>query len=68
MKRDALIRDLRRYARNNNLDFELFKRKGNGSHYLVKVGDKLTTIQYGELDPFKVKRICEQLNIDPARL
>ncbi len=68
MKREDLIRDLRRYARKNGLSFDLDKSGGSGSHYKVKIGDCFTVIQYGEYDPFKVRRICKQLNIDPAQL
>ena len=68
MKRDDLIRDLRRYARKNGLSFDLMKDKGKGSHYAVKIGDKLTTVQSGELDPVKVKRILTQLGIAPSAL
>ncbi|WP_018260289.1 hypothetical protein [Methylobacterium sp. WSM2598] len=68
MKRDDLIRDLRRYARKNGLDFEVDKRGGTGSHYKIRVGDKFTILQSGELDPYKVQRICKQLSIDPTRI
>lgn len=68
MKRDDLIRALRRYARKNGLTFEVFKRRGAGSHYMVQLGDETTTVQSGELDPYKVRRICHQLKIDPAQL
>lgn len=66
MKRGDLIRDLRRYARKNGLSFDLLKHKGKGSHYTVKVGDKATTVQSGELDPIRVRRILNQLDIAPA--
>ncbi|AYO85016.1 hypothetical protein [Methylobacterium brachiatum] len=65
MKREDLIRDLRRFARKNGLAFDLLKEKGKGSHYTVRVGDKLTTVQSGELKPLWVKRILKQLEIDP---
>ena len=68
MKRDDLIRDLRRFARKNGLPFHLLKDKGKGSHYTVRIGPKATTIQSGELKPLWVKRILNQLGIDPADL
>jgi hypothetical protein len=40
------------------------KDRGKGGHYRVRLGVFVTTIQSGELDPFHVKRICAQLNID----
>jgi len=68
LKREALLRQLRRYARKNGLSLEVDARRGAGSHYIVRLGDKWTTVQSGELEPFKVGRICGQLGIDPASL
>ena len=51
MKREDLIRDLRRFARKNGLAFALLKDRGKGLHYTVKVGDRTTTVQSGELKP-----------------
>lgn len=39
MKREDLIRDLRRFARKNNLEFAVLKDRGAGSHYMVRLGD-----------------------------
>ncbi|CAM2968945.1 MULTISPECIES: hypothetical protein [Methylobacterium] len=64
MKREDLIRDLRRFARKNGLAFALLKDRGKGLHYTVKVGDRTTTVQSGELKPLWVKRILKQLEID----
>ena len=44
------------------------KDKGKGSHYVVLVGTKTTTLQSGEYTPFMVRRILNQLGIDPAAL
>ena len=68
MEREKLIRDLRRYARKRKLDFNLRTDRGKGAHYRLRLGDKITTIQSGDLSPLHVKRICEQLGIDPADL
>ena len=68
MKRDALIRSLRRYAKKEGLSFELDTATGKGSHYRARLGEAVTTIQSGELTPLLVQRICKQLNIDPAAL
>ena len=65
MKREDLIRDLRRFARKNGLAFDLLKEKGKGSPYTVKVGDRTTTVQSGELKPLWIKRILRRLEIDP---
>lgn len=68
MKREALIRALRKYARKRDLPFELEKARGKGAHYRVRVGARFTTLQSGELSPFHTNRICQQLEIDPAEL
>ncbi|MEX0405398.1 hypothetical protein ABGN05_07000 [Aquibium sp. LZ166] len=44
MKREALIRELRALARRRGLAFEVFTDKGKGSHYRVRLGDRMTTI------------------------
>lgn len=67
VKREALIRDLRKYAKEKGLPFEVDKTKGKGSHYRVRLGDKVTTVQSGELSPFHIKRIREQLLPSPAK-
>ncbi|MGY2050773.1 hypothetical protein [Methylobacterium sp. JK268] len=68
MKRDALIRKLRAYARKHELRFELDMVRGKGSHYVAYLDDRTTVIQSGELDRLQVKRICDQLAVDPASL
>ncbi|HEY4773438.1 MAG TPA: hypothetical protein VIH40_01335 [Xanthobacteraceae bacterium] len=68
MRRDDLIRTLRAYARERNLRFEVDTRKGKGSHYRVRLGDRVTTVQYGELSPVHVMRICKQLAVEPHDL
>jgi hypothetical protein len=66
VKRDALVRALGRYAAKKNLPFELDKAGGKGSHYRLRLGDAVTTVQSGELTPLLVNRICKQLGVDPA--
>jgi hypothetical protein len=63
MKREALIRELRVFARRQNKEFEVFTDRGKGSHYRVKLGDKITTIQSGELSKLMVKTIKQQLGV-----
>ena len=67
MNRDQLIRNLRRYARRHGIAFEVFLGKGKGSHYLVELGDRRTTIQ-DKLNPGRIERILKQLLVDPADL
>lgn len=68
MKRDALIRALRKYARKRGLTPEVDEGSGKGSHYRIRLSEEVTTIQSGELDPFHVNRICKQLKVNPADL
>ena len=68
MKRDALIRSLRRYARKQDLSFDVDAGAGRGSHYRVRLGKAVTTIQSGDLSRFHVERICKQLKVNPADL
>jgi hypothetical protein len=68
VKRDALVRSLRRYATKKNLLFQLDKVGGKGSHYRLRLGEAVTTVQSGELTPLLVSRICKQLGVDPAAI
>lgn len=65
MTRDQLIRRLRRYAKDHNLGFEVDTKKGNGSHYRVKLGSQVSTLQK-DLNPGRIERFLKQLGIDPA--
>jgi hypothetical protein len=64
MKREALIRELRALARQRNLTFEVFTNRGKGSHYRVRLGDRMTTIQSGELTTLMVRTIRKQLGVE----
>lgn len=64
MKRDALIRELRKLARKAGKTFEVLPDHGKGSHYRVKVGDRFTTVKSGELKPGYVALIKKQLGIE----
>jgi hypothetical protein len=63
MKREALIRELRAIARKQGRIFEVFTDRGKGSHYRVRLGDRITTIQSGELSELRVKTIKRQLGL-----
>lgn len=67
MNRTQLIQALKRYARKRKLHFLEDRKKGKGSHYLVEVGDKGTTVQ-SDLNPGRIQRILKQLGVDPADL
>lgn len=64
MKREAFIRELRALAKGQGKTFEVFTDKGKGSHYRVQFGDKMTTIQSGELTNLRVRTIRKQLGIE----
>lgn len=64
MTRDALIRELRKLARQQGVNFEVVTGRGKGSHYQVYFGDRTTTIKSGEMRPGYVKLIKKQLGIE----
>jgi hypothetical protein len=64
MKREALIRELRKLARKQGLQFEVLTDRGKGSHYRVRLGDHMTTIQSGELSALHVRTIRRQLGVE----
>jgi hypothetical protein len=67
MNRDGLIRALRRYCRKQGLAFAVDTKRGNGSHYLVTVGSKRTTVQ-SNLNEHKIRTILKQLGLESASL
>lgn len=63
MKREQLLRELRKIAKANGWEFEIFEDNGKGSHYRVKLNGKMTTIKSGEMTPLYVNLIKKQLGI-----
>ena len=51
MKREQLLRLLRREAREAKIEFRVEKAEGKGSHYRVYVGSRVSTVKSGELKP-----------------
>ena len=49
MKREQFLRELRKIAKDQDLELEIFEDKGKGSHYRVKLNSRITTIKSGEL-------------------
>jgi predicted RNA binding protein YcfA (HicA-like mRNA interferase family) len=45
------------------LIFEFSKRRGKGSHRLVRVGDRVTTIPDREIDPKTARKIRKSLGL-----
>lgn len=64
MTRDALIRELRKLAKRQGVDFRVIEDRGKGSHYRVYFEEKYTTIKSGELKPGYVALIKKQLGVD----
>lgn len=67
MTREQLIQSLRRYARKQKIAFEVDTKKGDGSHYRVTLGTKVSTLQQ-KLNPGRIQRFLKQLGVDPADL
>lgn len=61
MKRESLLRDLRKQARKSGVEFEVIKGRGKGAHYRVRYGTRWTTVKSGELTPTYVSLIRKQL-------
>jgi len=64
MTREALLRELRKTARTLGLEFEVVVNRGKGSHYRVRLGNRMTTIKSGELKPGYVRLIKQQLAVE----
>jgi hypothetical protein len=64
MKREALIRELRKLARSQGKEFRVDQGHGKGSHYRVHFADRFTTVKSGELRPGYVALIKGQLGIE----
>lgn len=68
MNRDKLIRELRGYAKSNGLYFDIDKRGGKGSHYIVTVGEKVTIVQsdivvQSDINEQRANRVKKQLGV-----
>jgi len=64
MKSKEFIKRVKKYAKTNGLDFELNSRQGKGSHSVLKVGSKRTTVKHGEFHKSLLHAMLKQLNID----
>lgn len=63
-KRDRFIADLRRAAKARGLTLREEKWRGKGSHGMVWVGDKVSTIPNREIDPKTARKIRKALGLD----
>jgi hypothetical protein len=62
-KRRSFLADLRDEARAKGLTFEVSERRGKGSHALVQVDDKVTTVPHREIDPKTAQKIRKGLGL-----
>lgn len=68
MKREQFARAVRKWARKRGVSVSVDSRLGKGSHYLMTVGDRSTTLKSGDYTPGYVRLLCKQLNIPPDAL
>jgi hypothetical protein len=63
-KRKRFLAELRDEARAKGLRFEVSTRRGKGSHALVQVGDRVTTIPDRDIDPKTAQKIRRGLGLE----
>jgi mRNA interferase HicA len=63
MKREKLVKRIRRWARDSELSFEIDEIAGKGSHIRIFVGGKSTIVKHGELSPSYTDLVLRQLGI-----
>ncbi len=63
MKRDQLIRALRKDAKEAGGELEVNEARGKGGHYVVRFNGKFTIIQSGEITPKMERTIRKQLGL-----
>jgi len=62
MSRTKFLKALRKEAARRGLSFDVDKKKGKGSHYLVRAGKRKATVP-SHLSPQLEKRIRKQLGL-----
>jgi hypothetical protein len=62
-KRDRFIAELRQAAKERGLDFKVEKWRGKGSHAMVWIGDRVTTVPDREIDPKTASKIRKALGL-----
>ena len=67
MNGDQFQRRARRYARRNRLEWWYEPSKGKGSHGTFHLGDRQTTVQYGEIKIGMLMQMLRELGIDRRR-
>lgn len=64
MKREQFLAELRKLAREMNVELEIVENRGKGSHYRIKFNGKRTTLKSGDLSPQYIKLVKKQLGIE----
>ena len=57
------IERARRYAKKTGQDFHVNAKRGKGSHGMLYIGNRRTTVQKGELKPGTFRNMLKQLDI-----
>ncbi len=63
MKREALIRELRKDARKAGGELIVDLARGKGGHYVLRFDSKFSVIQSGEITPKMEQTIRRQLGL-----
>jgi len=63
MEREKFIRQLRKEAKAEGLRFEIDRKLGKGSHYRLRVGNRLATVKSGDLSPVYMRMVRKQLGL-----
>ena len=63
MKRQQFLRELKKWCRRNEVDFDWKPGEGKGSHGTVYVGPKKTVVKNGELTPTYIEVVLDQLDL-----
>lgn len=63
-KRDRFIAELRRAAKARGLTLKVEKWHGKGSHVMVRVNGKATTVPHRDIDPKTAGKIRKALGLD----
>jgi hypothetical protein len=64
-EREDFLRELRALARKKGLLLVIDMKKGKGSHYQVRVGDRRTIVQ-SQIKPSTRRMLLKQLGLDKA--
>jgi hypothetical protein len=63
VKRDQFIRELTKDAKALGLQLVVDKVHGKGSHYVVRLGERFTTIKSGEITRLMARIMRKQLGL-----